>query len=214
MTYGIMPEKDYESLDKLLWLVTSIFPEPDIHTLEIGVHKGNTSRGIKRCLEELYRTCHHTGIDNQHDFKMGSPFPECNFIVGNSVEVYKQVPDDSQHFIFIDGNHSLLFTMCDFLLYKAKLKENGILAFHDCGKQIQPFTDYQGIGARENPDNFISCRNAVEKLGLLNGELQGWKIVLDEYDPQFHTGGIFAVKKTFDKEWLRQAWWTPENYHK
>lgn len=97
-------------------------------------------------------------------------------------------------------------TMIDFLLYSAKVKVGGILAFHDTSPNIKPFTDYQGIGSKEDPDNYISCRKAVRKLGLLDNPAVyfslGWDIVFDEYDETFPTGGIIALKITLMKSKL------------
>lgn len=194
-TYGIMPKRDYETMSKTLDLVLETFPEGIISTFEIGVHKGDGSRGIHKFISDRSRINFHTGIDNQHDFAMGSPFPECNFIIGNSIEVYNEIPDASQHFGLIDGCHNYPITMADFLVYSDKVKPSGFIAFHDTGPHIQPKTDYQGMGSREENDMYIACRKAVKKLGLLDNTYPGWKLIFDEYDPNFHTGGIVVVQK-------------------
>lgn len=191
-----MPARDYETLDKVLTLVNKDFPTGVLNTLEIGVHHGKTSRGIRDFfLFTFVREIKHTGIDNQRDFKMGSPFPGCRFIVGSSIEVFNQVENNSQHFLLIDGCHNYPMTMADFLVYSDKIKKGGYVAFHDCGPQIKPFTDYQGMGSRIDPDMFISCRKAVTKLGLLDNKFPGWELVMDEYDSTYPTGGIIVVKK-------------------
>lgn len=190
-----MPEKDYETITKTLELVCKEFPEGIINTLELGVHRGKTSRGIRDFFESKDRINFNTGIDNQRDFKMDTPFPECNFIIGNTIEVYNQINNNSQHFMFIDACHNYPMTMADFLVYSDKIKNGGFVAFHDCGKQIKPFTDYQGMGSKEEKDMYISCRKAVDKLGLLHNRYLGWKIIFDEYDAAYPTGGIVVIKK-------------------
>lgn len=190
-----MPPKDYETMSKTLDLVLKTFPAGIIATTEIGVHRGDGSRGIYKFITDRGRVNFHTGIDNQKDFAMESPFPECNFIIGSSTEVYNQVANHSQNFILIDGCHNYFMTMADFLVYSDKVKTNGFIAFHDTGEQIKPKTDYQGMGPKDDPDMYIACRKAVKKLGLLDGMCPGWQLVFDEYDPNFHTGGIVVVQK-------------------
>jgi len=168
MRYGWMPERDYQTMDKILEKVCLTFPNGVINTCEIGVREGRTSRGIHKFLTDKGRVNFHTGIDNQHDIPTPVPFEGCNLIIGNSIEVYNQIADSSQHFLFIDGNHSYPMTMADFLVYSDKIKENGYIALHDTGRQIKPFTDYQGMGSKEDPDMYISCRKAAVKLRALH----------------------------------------------
>lgn len=195
MKYGIMPEFDYKTLDLILSNICDQFPDGVLNTCEIGVHKGNGSRGIHQFLSDKGRINFHTGIDNNHDLQVSPPFPGCNLIIGNSIEVYNQIADNSQHFILIDGCHNYPMTMADFLVYSDKVRIGGLIAFHDTGDQIKPFTDYQGMGSKEDPDMYIACRKAVIKLGLIDNEFSGWKLMLDASDKQFHTGGITVVQK-------------------
>jgi hypothetical protein len=92
-----MPQQDFATMDKILELVCNTFPGIEINTLEIGVHMGHTSRGIHKFFEQKGRKNNHTGIDNQHDLRVVRPFPTCRLIIGSSIEVYNQVPDNSQH---------------------------------------------------------------------------------------------------------------------
>lgn len=198
MTYGLMPPKDYETLDRVLEMVCENFPHGVINTLEIGVHNGNGSRGIHAFFTERHRINFHTGIDNQRDFKMGPPFEGCNFIIGNSIEVYNQVSDNSQHFLLIDGCHNYPMTMADFLVYSDKIKPKGFVAFHDTGAHIPSFKDYQGMGSKDDPDMYIACRKAINKLGLLTDSFAScWKLVLDVADTLHDTGGITVVQKLY-----------------
>ncbi len=199
MTYGMMPNSDYKTMDKILSLVAETF-RGELNITEIGVFQGNTSRGMRDYFKKIGIKINHTGIDNQRDFKMGSPFPESNFIVGNSFEVYNKIPDSSQHFIFIDGNHSYPITMVDFLVFSDKVVDGGFIAFHDTGAHIKPMVDFQGIGDMDDPDMYIACRKAVKKLGLLDNHFKGWKLIMDEWSEELHTGGILLVQKENIKE--------------
>lgn len=205
-----MTSLDYKTMDALLGKVCEIFPDGIINTLELGVHKGDTSRGIRDFFKEKKRINFHTGIDNGRDNGVGltvsSPFPECNFILGNTMEVYNQIRDRSQHFLLFDACHSLPMTMIDSLLYSDKVAIGGVIAFHDTGSHIAPMTDYQGMGSKEDPDMYISCRKALVKLGLLpNGSTEylntlttstgEYRLLMDAADETKHTGGITAFIK-------------------
>lgn len=195
MKYGWITETDAKTIEATLDLVCSDFPSGTINTCEIGVREGKTSRGMRKYLQSKGRAQRHTGIDNQHDLKIGSPFIECFFIIGNSNEVYNQVADASQHFIFIDGNHSFPMTVSDFFCYKDKVVEGGYMAFHDCGMQIPKFKDYQGMGSKRDPDMYISCRKAIDSIGLITDRFYGWKLIFDEADKTKDTGGVIVIKK-------------------
>ena len=193
--YGIMPERDYDTMNKTLALVCDTFPEGVINTTEIGVHRGDTSRGIHKFFTDRNRIHFHTGIDNGHDLPITQPYDGCNIILGDSLEVSDSISNNSQHFVFIDGNHSFLYTVSDFLLYKNKVRIGGFIAFHNTGAQIQPKTDFQYIGDRENFYSYISCRRAIKELGLLDDKFYGWRLIMDEYDESKHTGGMTVFQK-------------------
>jgi len=193
MSYGLITKKDSETLEKTLMLVKNSFAQ--IRTLELGVHAGKTSKGILEFFEGEDHI--HAGIDNNRDgmsMSMSLNFTNFKFINGNTNEVYNQVSDNSQSFIFVDANHSYPSTMLDFLLYSDKVAHGGYLAFHDTGKHIKPFTDYQGMGSKDDSDMYISCRKAIKKLGLLDGH-PNWLMVFDEADETSHTGGMTVFKK-------------------
>lgn len=195
MTYGWMPPHDYATMDKTLELVCAQFPDGIINSTELGVRDGRTSIGIHQFFSEKHRTNFHTGIDNGRDMEIKEPFPGCNLIIGNSIEVYYHLRDNSQHFLFFDASHAFPMVVADFFCYQGKIKKGGYAAFHDTGKQIPLYKDYQGMGDKGDPDMFISCRKALDKIGLLNDTYPGWKLIFDEFDPNHDTGGIVVVQK-------------------
>lgn len=194
LQFGWMTATDENTLLKTMQLVLDNF-QGAINTSEIGVRKGETSRAIYQFFTDAGRVCFHTGIDNERDVKDGSPFPECNFIVGNSIDVFNQIPNDSQCFIFIDACHSYPMTMVDFLVYSDKLRKGGYIAMHDTGAHIPPYKDWQGHGSKADADMFISCRKALKKLGLLENKFPGFELVFDECDAKALTGGVTVFKR-------------------
>jgi len=86
-------------------------------------------------------------------------------------------------------------------------KTGGYLAFHDTGKHIKPFKDYQGAGDKEDADMYISVRKALNKIGLLRDTIrdvnsldgyryfEGWELIFDAADETDLAGGICVFKK-------------------
>jgi hypothetical protein len=195
MQYGLLTKSDVSTLEKTMKLVCDEFKEGIINTLEVGTHRGHTSRAINKYFTDRSFINFHTAVDNERDVKNGSPFSSCNFIIGNSDLVYNQIPDNSQCFIFIDASHSYRNTLLDFLLYSNKVRLGGYIAMHDTSPHINSMTDYQGIGDKDDPDNYISCRKAVKKLGLLDNRFYGWELVFDEYEIKALTGGVAVFRR-------------------
>lgn len=195
LKFGLMTGSDEKTLIKTMDLVNEAFPEGIINTLEIGIHRGHTSRAIHQFFSERNRINFHVAVDNEHDVQDGSPFEGCRFLIGNSIDVYTDIHDNSQHFAFLDACHSYVYSMADFLVYSDKIRIGGYLAMHDTSPHINPFTDYQGHGSKFEQDMFISCRKAIKKLGLLDNRFEGWQLVFDECDPKALTGGVTVLKR-------------------
>lgn len=198
MRRGLISVIDADTIEKTLRLILKEFPNDKIiHTTEMGICDGDTSGGIHEFLIENNRENIHHAIDSNRDKVVKNPFPECNLIIGDSIESSFKIEDESQHFIFQDANHSLFYTVSDFLLYRNKVKDGGYYGFHDTAKHIQPFLDYQHIGSRDNPYNYICCREAITLLGLLGNKFPGWRLMFDECDPVDTAGGVTIFQRIF-----------------
>jgi hypothetical protein len=198
MRRGLISKIDSDCIEQTLGRILKEFPGDEIiYTSEIGLADGDTSGGIHEFLIENNRENVHHAIDSNRDKVVKSPFDGCNLIIGDSIESSFKIADNSQHFLFIDANHSLFYTTADFLLYRTKVIIGGYLGFHDTSIYCKPFTDYQHIGSRENPHNYICCREAISRLGLLNNKFPGWKLIFDEADPTDTAGGVSIFQRIF-----------------
>lgn len=195
--YGLISETDGRTLEKTLDLIFKEFPLEDVHLTEIGLFDGGTARGLREYILQNNRGFCYTGIDNEKDKPILKPFPTANLIIGNSNEVYNQIEDNSQHLLFVDGNHSFPMTISDFFCYESKVKLGGYFCFHDTGKHIKPFKDFQRMGSDKDPDMYISCRKALDRIGAISGELYGWRLIFDEADETNEAGGITVFKKLY-----------------
>jgi hypothetical protein len=212
--YGLISKVDAACLEKTIDRLCSDFKDEHLHITEIGLFDCGTARGIREYVHSKKRGTCYTGIDNNKDKKIFPPV-WMNFIEGNSNEVYNQLEDNSQHLIFVDGNHSFPAVVADFFCYAPKVRVGGYLVFHDTAKHIKPFMDYQRMGSVTDPDMFISVRKALKSIGILDTSknplmadgifLEDWDLIYDEYDENDEAGGVCvfykdpmtAVKKIF-----------------
>ena len=221
--YGLVSSVDASVLERTIDLICGQFQDDVINVTEIGVYGGLTSKGIFDYVTSKmfyidasgrnysagggkpYK-CSITGIDSLKDGETIRYFPaEGEVIIGNSTEVYNQLGDESQHLLFVDGDHSYIGVIGDFFAYKAKVKKGGFFCFHDTGEHIEKFKDFQH-GDKENPDSYISVRKALGAIGLFQtmkvrafqpaytGNKE-WELVFDEADTENPAGGITVFRK-------------------
>jgi hypothetical protein len=211
--YGLISETDGLVIEKTIDLILKDFPHDEtINYTEIGLFNCATAKGVRDYVLQK-RGIFITGIDNQKDKPVENINYLNKFIIGDSKEVYNQIPDNSQHFIFDDGDHSLLGVIADFFAYADKVKKGGYFAFHDTGKHIAPFTDFQH-GDKENPGAYISVRKALEKIGLFSQYMTsnfpeegmaarigsaplGFDLIFEEGDETNPAGGVTVFKKLY-----------------
>jgi hypothetical protein len=223
--YGLITDVDAKVLEQTIQLILAEFPNANpIEVTEIGIYSGETGNGIREFIERHDRKCFLTGVDNNKDGeKLRFRYDE--LLIGNSSEVYHKIEDRTQHLIFVDGDHSFAGVIADFFCYADKIRKDGYIAFHDTGKHIQPFKDFQ-YGHEDNPDAYISVRKALETIGLSQEKIQdypvdekmkiyketgmwfskynnaktvlgGWQLVFDEADETNPAGGICVFKKMY-----------------
>lgn len=194
--YGLISETDAKTIEKTLSLIMQEFPNDYIITCEVGIHNGETSRGMAKYLQSNNRKFAHTAIDNQQDFKMGRPYEEClDFLIGDSVEMSARLVDDFYHFCFIDANHSFHKVIADFVAYTPKIKKGGYLLFHDTNPNIVSYKDYQKVGSEAHENMYISVRRALKAIGLFDNAFPEWELIFDEFDQENEAGGICVFKK-------------------
>lgn len=218
--YGLISETDARTLEKTIDLICLHENDFKINVSEIGLYNCSTSLGLIDYIKSKNFIVDYTGIDNLKDkttdYIMQNSSIYNQLIIGNSNEVYNQIEDNSQHLIFIDGCHCFAHVVSDFFCYAPKVKAGGYLAFHDTGKHIKPFKDFQH-GDKDNTDAYISVRKALSAIGLLdtygwdkidymiNEVIQdkaairqpNWKLIFDEADGTNEAGGVTIFKKLY-----------------
>lgn len=192
--YGLISDTDWNTIKKCLDLI--IFDGANfLLTFEVGVNAGDTSRALRDYIQSKGKQNRHYAIDNQQDFKMESPYPQCEFIIGDSVEMSHELTNNVFNFGFIDANHSFHRVIADFVAYSPKIKKGGFLLFHDTNPNIKSFKDYQQVGNKEDARMYIQVRPALKAIGLFDNAFPEWELVWDEFDKNNDASGICIFKK-------------------
>lgn len=210
--YGMVSKVDSLCLEKTIDLICKEFPDDNvINMIEIGLFDCGTSSGLMDYVSSKGRLPMLTGFDNEKDKsiilpKITTSGQRMIFVKGNSNETYNQLADNSQHLIFMDGCHCFAHVISDFFCYVPKIKRGGYMAWHDTGKHIKEFKDFQH-GDSSNPDAYISVRKALGAIGLLDTTytaleadgtfLEQWELIFDEADTENPAGGITVFKKLY-----------------
>ena len=134
--------------DKTFKLTGTITPEEIMHfkgligkemkVLDIGVGKGvSTALFSSICDKEVvgidpYQTTEHNGSCEMLCVALDIKKPV--IVEKMSIECFNEeaLLDEKFDFIFIDGYHTFDATLVDFLIVEDKLKDGGLIAFHDC----------------------------------------------------------------------------------
>ncbi len=187
--FGAISEQDAQVLEATL----DALPKK-IKFLEIGIHDGNTGRGVKRWCDDHGVELDWWGIDVCHH---EPPFPGATFIKGDSAEVYVDVPNDFNG-ILIDGCHCRNHIILDTYNYAPKVLLGGYLLFHDTGPNCQG-NDHQAYhGSKAVPEFHIATLDAFKMIGWPH---PGWSLFMEKADLTLPFGGMHS--------YYRLPRWTP-----
>lgn len=199
--YGLISRVDSNAIEKIFNQICTDFPDEPLCYCEIGLYNGRTTSGVSEYMQSINKDHEIVGIES---FILGEKmvfFPDYGKLInGSSIEVYNQLPDNSQHFVLVDGNHSYLYVVADFFCYKDKIKKGGYICFHDASPQTQ-WKGWQHVGSKDDPDMTIAVMKALEKIGLIgerhNRDWLGFELVCHEWDVNDEGGGVIIFQKKY-----------------
>jgi hypothetical protein len=197
--YGLISRIDSDAMEACFDRIAEESPNEAIRYCEVGLYNGRTTHGVKEYFLSKGYPYEITGIES---FILGEKmvfFPEDgNLINGSSIEIYNRIPDNSQHFVLIDGNHSFPYVIADYYCYIRKLKKGGYICFHDASPQTQ-WKGWQHTGDKDDPEMAIAVMKALETIGLVgekhNREWLGVELVCHVWDTEDEGGGVIVFKK-------------------
>lgn len=180
--YGMMRVEEADLIDRLLDRIKAEFSA--IRFLEVGVMGAGTVRGIYRRGKEIDCPVEAAGVD--FEMYRPNPTPDQNYVFygGDSMDKWRDLPKDYKaNFAFIDGCHCCNHAQCDFLNYSPFVEVGGYCLHHDTAlptrlgldkQEPWPQTDHSYAG--KSP-SVLGVREALTKLGLLQGYRADWKLI-------------------------------------
>jgi hypothetical protein len=172
------------------------------HYIEIGVAEARTLSAVARLLNSRTPNWRATGIDIEGGWSLNKEEVEKNLAdlppdkvlmdYHGSHEFLRQENFPDIDFILIDGCHGEPCTRIDFELAESRVKRGGYVCFHDSAPKDQ------GLEHEIQPHcaQPIGVRAAIEKLGLLTDDREGWKLIEDVHsiDPMVDRGCLIVQK--------------------
>lgn len=198
ITYGAITQEDAEVLEAAL----SQFKGQLMRVLEIGTYHGATSRGIRDFCAAQGSPLEFWGIEAGILCVPEKPFPEANFIIGESREVFMKVPDGI-HVLVIDADHSFNAVVLDILHYGRKVVPGGFMLLHDVSPLIQYAMEEPNRNYPEHKLFHNAVNDAITDLGLPHPQApkdapshdMQWFLFASGYNPSAAYGGMVAYKK-------------------
>lgn len=194
--YGAILDEDIEVLEACLRAImdakqqpagsteaisTNILPR--VKVCEIGMHDGNTARGIETFLHTHGFGLEYYGIDPDD----GSTRPRVcpnggHILVGPSNEMFIHVPE-GMDLVWIDGCHCEPCVICDIALFAPKVSVGGFLCLHDTNERGQFRSDagHQYHGPEDSPYFGLAVRHAMKSIRFPWPE---WELVADRTPPE------------------------------
>lgn len=157
--------------------------DPVVRVVEIGMHDGNTARGIERFVNEQGCRLEYVGIDTDDGSLRPRYVPAGGrVIVGKSTEVFGEV-SGLVDLVWVDGCHCAPCVMVETLFYAPKVRVGGFLCYHDTNPRGQFRSDvgYQYHGPTSDPHFGLAVRRALE---IISFPWPDWTLVDDKTPPE------------------------------
>lgn len=185
--YGALSEADISVLEAALEAAALL---GRIRFLEIGVHTGQTARGIREWCMSKNVALEYWGLDSGVQNDGEPPFEGATMVRGDSAESFHLVPDVFD-IVLLDGCHCLNHVILDTYHYSPKVRPGGFLLFHDTSPEIQ-----QTMHDPHGPD-IPEFRNSVNAaLEMIRWPWRGWALWRSEYQKGLSFGGTRAYRRT------------------
>ncbi len=175
--YGFIRAVEADLLDDLLDTLKAKFGE--IAFLEVGVMGAGTVRGVYRRAKAIGCPVRASGVDFEHYRPNPTPHENYDFHAGDSMDAWRGIKS-RYNFLFVDGCHCVIHSMCDFLNYSPLVVVGGYCLWHDTALptgQHEQGTWPQDHSYAGKPPSVLGVREGLTKLGLLQGHRTDWKLV-------------------------------------
>lgn len=183
--YGALTASDAMLLERILRLYSG----SRVRFLEIGVHTGQTARGIKEFCESIGARLEYWGIDSGVQNDGRPPFDGAHMVVGDSAEAAHLVPDEFD-VVFIDPCHCFNHVILDTVLYGEKVVSGGYLLHHDTAPHAQ-----QKMKDPHGPNTPRFHNSVLDALKAIHWPFDEWAFIGESVERDTPWGGMLAHGK-------------------
>lgn len=166
--------------------------------IEIGIGEGKTLRQVCKLFTELNIDFRVLGVDivdgwtlNLDEFieNIKKYQDKVMYDLAGSPTALENIEGETVFIVLIDGDHTLEAVIEDFKQADRILQRGGLIMFHDSDEECQ------GADAFERQPKGIQVREAIENLGLIEGN-ENYELIIDHPgNPELGNRGIFIVRK-------------------
>lgn len=185
MTYGAINSADIKVLEGVL----AHYHGRNLRLLEIGLHTGQTARGIRDYCAEHAIALEYWGLDNGVQNDGQPPFEGAKMVVGDSAESAHLLPD-AFDVVLVDGCHCFNHAILDTVLYGEKVVPGGFILHHDIAPHIQ-----QTMRDPHGPDTPRFRNSVVEALEAIHFPWSPWSVHSFGWEENLNFGGMIAHRR-------------------
>lgn len=185
MTYGSLTKADIGVLERVL----ECYRNRPMRLLEIGVHTGTTSRGIRDYCAANAITLEYWGLDNGTQNDGNPPFEGAHMVLGDSAESANLVPDEFD-VVIEDGCHCFNHVILDTVLYGEKVRHGGFILHHDIAPHVQ-----QKMPDPHGPKTPRFHNSVNDALSAIHWPWEPWILFYMDWEIESQWGGMMAHRK-------------------
>lgn len=183
--YGALTASDAMLLERILRLYSG----SRVRFLEIGVHTGQTARGIREFCESIGARLEYWGIDSGVQNDGRPPFDGAHMVVADSAEAAHLVPDEFD-VVLCDGCHCFNHVILDTVLYGEKVVDGGYILHHDTASHVQ-----QTMPDPHGPRTPRFSNSVVDALRSIRWPFPEWEFSDESTELGTPWGGMTAHRK-------------------
>lgn len=180
--YGAILQEDVEVLESCLTIVAAACKAQGrfARICEIGMHDGNTARGIENFFKALGLSMTYWGIDpltaavNQRPRYIPANGLE---VIGDSAEVFNQIPDGLD-LVWVDGCHCRNHVVLDTINFESKVRPGGFICYHDINPAGQGRLEEHQYHGPNIPEFALAVNQALDLIRFPWGT---WQFFAEKY---------------------------------
>ena len=171
--YGAIQAEDVEVLERCLNEISSRIERESVagghpphfaRICEIGMHDGNTARGIENFFKERGQQMTYWGIEPDTVSTRPRFVPANGLLIqADSAECYSAIPDGLD-LVWVDGCHCMGHVILDTIHYERKVRGGGFICFHDINPIGQGLLSEHQYHGPNTPDFALAVTKGLDAI--------------------------------------------------